>query len=477
MAYVINNDDDQNAQNVATNIFQNTTGAQNQGGQGQQQGGQSQAPAGGDQSTSIAQGSQTQSKAPAVSNSASSSKEVLRRNEGKIQSPVDVGGLRQNMATAKQNLQNEADSYVSGQAQKVAQNSVDQAGIQGALKGDDTAWQKTQQRLTQAQPQYENFAQKTNTVFQSKVNELGDSQLRNYFKQAGGPQATQGDAAFDAMLLGKNKQFKQDRAQAMLDSQILANQTKDIRDKTDTNAKAAYGSAYQADTDRIRNAIQSQIDPVRAEAEAKATAENAKRQALASRSTKDAVGDQGYKDWLTGIANEVGGNGDEDASLRAQIEGRLSGGYGDQGYTDANFINYNQAPLSAGNFLDQSQAGMLNRGQALLGTGGQSYASLGAAPEAYKYNADAAKAFLSGRLGDIRAANEKRAQEERDRAENERRLAEERANAPVPQAVNPSDKYGTGGANYGGGSGIEVLRDVLADTVPNSEQYDPTSRW
>lgn len=393
MAYIANQDEDQQAaQNVATNIFQSTQGQQQQA-----PGPQAIVPTGGgDQSTAISSGngSGTQQKAPQMSNSASSSKEVVRRNENKAMSPINIGQTRQNITQAQTDLQNEANNFVAGQKDKVGAVSDDV--IKNAIQKGGEDYSKLGQRLTQA-PKYENFNQQTNTDYSSKINELSDSSLKNYFKQQGGPQATAGEAAFDAMLLNKNKQFKQDRSAAQLDAANLDRKAKEERDRADAQGRAAYEQLYGAESSRIKDAVRKQVDPIRQQAEAQAAAANAERQRMAGLSADEAIKTPGYMDWLYQAAEEARGQGQYGGALAGDAE--AEGAYLRDALSHAdsnkiNFLNVNQAPVSASNFITPEQADMLRRGTGLLGDGGAIYNSSGPADPAYSFNKDAASAYI-----------------------------------------------------------------------------------
>lgn len=451
MAYVINSDDDQdpnvNAQNVATNIFQQTTGGQQQpGGQGQA------APmnqGGGDQSTAISGGGGTGngSQPPQKSNSAASSKEVVRRNEGKMQSPIDIGGLRQNMSKAQQDLQTEADAYIPAQTQKVAEKTVSEDAVKKGLAGEQYNYADVSNRLSNPMPQYENFTQKTNTSFTPELNQLQDSSLRNYFKSKSGPQGTQGEAAFDAMLLNKNKQFKQDRAAALQESGALDSAVKNKIDATNTAAKSQYEKAYGDDTARIKGLIQGQVDPVRSQAEAAAAAENARRQYLTTLNPGQLRDqDAGYNDWLKGIIDQVSTNPEEHNYL------------GDLRWDGTNFQNVNSAPVSASNYLDESQAGLLNRGQTLLGSGGPTYSAAGPAGEAVTRNEAAAKAWMMDNLSKHREELKKAGV-----------TVNPQTNQPVDEKGKPlsMEEVAKKAAEYGTQPTTAVAKEIYKQVAPN----------
>lgn len=417
MAYIANQDEEENeAQNVATNIFQTNTAQQQANATPVQAG----APPSGDQSTAISSGGGAAGgqKAPLNMDSASSSKEVIRRNAGKMASPIDIGQTRQGISQAKTDLQNEANSYVANQKNNVG--ALDDNVIKKAVEvGDEGELGKVRQRLTQA-PQYKNFTQTTNTDYSSKINDLSDTNLRNYFKMQGGPRATSGEAAFDALLLNKNKQFKQDRAAAQLDAANLDRDVKEIRGKVDTNAKAAYDQAFGAETNRIKDSIRSQVSPVVQRAEEQAAAEMARRQEMAKKDPKSLLQNlPGYQAWLTDIAEKVGDSGDEDRFLSQRVSQGLGNNPVGMNFTDFpkyNFVDFNQTPVSASNYLDENQVGMIQRGRGLLGEGGPMYSAAGPVGDPYSFNEDAARAFLAEQASKYRADLEAQAARERDKA-------------------------------------------------------------
>jgi len=434
MAYVANqNQEDDTAQNIATNLFQQNTGGQQQS-QGFTGGQQTAPTAGEDQSAAIssgASGSMSNARAPQTSNSGSSSKEVVRRNQDKMKSPFDLGAVKKNITDAEQGLQDEANAYVT--QQKTNTKGVDDSVIKSAVgQGTEADVTKVSQRLNQARPEYENFAQKTNTDFSSKVNELSDPSLRNYFKGIGGPQASAGDAAFDAMLLGKNNQFKKDRSETLMQAQGLDVRVKDIRDKTNTEGKSAYESAYGGETDRIKNSIRSQIDPVRQKAEAQAAAENSRRQGLRQMDPGSFIEQTPqYYEWLKQVGADVGQNSEEDNYLQDEIISNQ--------LPQMNYIDFNSGTLSANNYLDDNQAGMINRGQGLLGSGGTAYSAAGGPSQAYSFNRGSAEAALQQIIGGRRNDLAKKAQEESVAQE---KLESQKAQATIANAISGVDASG-----------------------------------
>lgn len=407
MAFIAQTDEDNGAaQNVATNLFQQTTGG---GGQPVQNGAMSPTGQGGDQSQAIGGGPQNATqKAPTISNSGSSSKEVIRRNEGKAQSPYDLGEISGNIKNAKTSLQDEANNYVTT-AQKT-DYSAPSDQINKALTGDADAYSALGQRLTQAKPAQAAFAPTTNTDYSPKVNQLQDSSLRNYFKNSGGPMATAGDAAFDTMLLNKNKDFKQQRNTVKNEAAGLDTEAKAIKDKAATDAGVGYDQAYDTGTQKIKTDIGNAVNPIRDQAVKQAQAGEAERQKYAGMSAQDQIKNTpGYADWLRGIVGQVGG----DAGQQAYLNEAVNGGLG-QGQVDTNemslagrvginpafdFIDTSQAPVTANNYLNADQARQLNSGYNLLGQRGDTYAAGGAAASPYSFNSGAAKAYLSSLIG------------------------------------------------------------------------------
>lgn len=407
MAYINQTqEDDPTVQNISTNLFNQTAGQG--GGQPVQNGAMSPTGQGGDQSQSIQGGPQATQKAPAVSNSASSSKEVLRRNEGKSQSPYNLNDLSGNIKNAKTSLQDEANNYVS--TQQKADYSVPSDQINKALTGDKEAYQTLGTRLTQAKPAQTAFAPNTTTDYESKAKELSDASLRNYFKSTGGPMATAGESAFDTMLLNKNKEFKAQRDAVTNEASGLTRDAQAIKDKAAADAKVGYDAAYDKGTQNIKDTIGGVINPIRDQANAKAQAAEAERQKYAGMSAQDQIKNTpGYADWLRHIVGDVGGDAGQQTYLNDVVNGGLGQGQVDTnemslagrvGINPAmNFIRTSQAPVTANNFLTPEQAMELNGGYNLLGQNGSQFSAGGAAESPYSFNPDAAKAYLSNLIG------------------------------------------------------------------------------
>ncbi len=71
-------------------------------------------------------------------------------------------------------------------------------------------------------------------------------------------------------------------------------------------------------------------------------------------------------------------------------------------YDKLNFINVNQSPVSANNFINPEQAAMLQRSRGLVGDSGPMYSSMGPAGETVSKNKDAASAYLRKLIDDRR---------------------------------------------------------------------------
>lgn len=436
MAYVAgqSQEDQDAANNVATNIFQTSTGQQGQGGMGAQ-GGAAGTP---DQSTSIGAGggSGAPQKAAPQSMSASSSKEVIRRNAGKEKSPYDLNQMGSDIATARQNIQDESNKYISDQGNN--NYAVDDDTIKKGLYGDDAAFGQTGQRLTQAQPQYQLWAPTTNTDFQSTLNKVSDNGLRDYFKSANGPMTTSGESALDTMLLGQNRDFKQQRQAVNNQAATLGSQVKALQDTTDTNAKSAYDTGYSGETDREKGVIKGEGDSLLAGAQSQADAENALRKKIADEVAKNGntallpymqqLTGKSYDQWMDDAIAQVAKTPQEAEYLRNNYQSNLKGAgpaptdgfsfapsYGTGVKpSDMVFANLMNGTAGVNNFLTGDQATALNRSNALLGAGGQSYAPA-SLDGAIQLNPDAALAYLNKTVNDYRgnakATNEGEAKE------------------------------------------------------------------
>jgi hypothetical protein len=280
--------------------------------------------------------------------------------------------------------------------------------------------------MTQATPQYKEFAPTTQTDFSSKLNDLNDSSLRNYFKMTGSPSTSLGDAAFDAMLLGKNKQFKQERAAAKQEADQFGQEAKQTIAQKNEDAKKAYTEAYGKGTQAIKDAATAELDPIRQRAEAQAAGAEAERARYAGMSAPELIKNTpGYQDWLRSVADQVGDSPEQRALLYQNIAQGFGQGQADTsdmgGFSLAgrvgvnpalNFVNVAQAPITANNYLTSDQAAELNRGRQLLGLGGPSYAASGGPASPYSFNAEAARAYLGNILG--KNTTEQQAQAQKD---------------------------------------------------------------
>lgn len=420
MAYVAQqNQDEDQAANVATNIFQS---AMSMGGGGQAQQG-AQTPQGaapqGDQSQAVGTGGGEVSKnAAARPMTASSSKEVIRRNTGRQGSPVDLGKIRGDIGAAKPAFQEEANNYVANQRGRT--DAVSDDVIKTALSKGGKDYQSVGQRLTKANPGTEEFKPETNVDFSSQLGDIEDSSLRRTFKRMGGPEATAGDGAFDTLLLSKTPGFNQQRSDVRRSATELDADAKKIRETATKDAVEGQKKAYEDETARVRKLIEDSIGGIKGEASKKEAAEEARRKAELKKALEfggeaSYFGrDKTYQDTLNELVRQIAGG---DAGLEKDLAYNVRGGgvpvFGSMGPADVNWTDY----------INADQAAMYGRGQGLLGGGG---AVVAPTKQGSFIDIDrgAMEAFVAQKAADLRA---ERAAEAQRREEEAARLAAEEA--------------------------------------------------
>lgn len=211
--------------------------------------------------------------------------DAVSRNVGQQSQPKAVAKAQGDLQTAQQSFQNEANSYLSNAANQ--NYNVDHSQIDQAIGGDSTALDSVKSRLTQALPdQVSAFTPTTNTDI-SDIDQLRtNAGVEGLLRRDADPNYSQGEAAFDMSVLGRDPQFNQIRAQLLGQQQGLqdtaAKDTATDGTGLQTQAQNTVNTNYAAGTTDADNYLTSKGSGIQSTLAAQAAAENQARAALQS---------------------------------------------------------------------------------------------------------------------------------------------------------------------------------------------------
>lgn len=177
------------------------------------------------------------------------SRVALERNQGKQTSGMDLGGISGRINQAKQDIQSQADDYVTkagsqyglqGGALSEAQKKEYQNYIQGSGGGE------TVQRFQGAPLTPESPFQYNAPSFQDVELLRTQGGIRDYMQRQGGPRASAGEAAFDANLLARDKAFQKQRMDTLQNLAGLRDVEQSVMGSVGSRAQEAANKAYDA---------------------------------------------------------------------------------------------------------------------------------------------------------------------------------------------------------------------------------------
>lgn len=344
---------------------------------------------------------------------------AMRQNVGKATGPKAVGQAETDIAGAEQGLQQEANQYVQGYANKDYGMAAEDVGK--AVSGDQDYFKKTMARLKQTgAPQVEGFRAKTDT----NVEDIGlmgsDAGLRQLLRREAGDQYNAGEGAFDTGLLRRNAQFNLTLDQLRRRQEALGKQAADYQTTKTGEAQTAAQQAYDTATQGIRGVLSQKEAETAAQAHQRALEENQARQALREKGNQALI-DQETKAALE-HAKQLLQTGDPRALK----------------YLEANLSNPSSYYKVGGDVGDQDAytdelAGQFNRIQDLLGTGKSAAAGKFSPREEFQ-RGEYEKAIIGGATGK-RAARDTQLDKEHDEVIN-------RAKAKVAEFNKDRDKKG-----------------------------------
>lgn len=204
---------------------------------------------GGGSPTSPSVPSQQQVQAPSTGGNS----KIMNRNKNRSQAPVDTQRISDSVQSARQNIQNEANSYISGAAQPYDQTNVKSDVRQYAESGNPDFLQKLQTKGGAVK----DIDLKTNTDNADVDLLQNDAGIRELYRRRGDAEYNIGEAALDAALLRQNQPFQFQRGDILNSYKQLQTEKGDIlqnsrekAQKVQDDAEAAWkGSAKTALSD------------------------------------------------------------------------------------------------------------------------------------------------------------------------------------------------------------------------------------
>lgn len=393
MAYVFQNlnsalNDDDEQQQSQSNIFDPTAGQVGQGMADQQPGAQKTTTEGEIQGGGGSGGVQTSEGKPAEQMATGNA--ALAKNKPKTM-PKFAEQAKSEIETAGQNLQNEANQYVQGYASK--DYSVGQGDLDKAISGDETAAGNVRSRLSGQAERAKGF----DTTGDYDVDDIyrmqTDAGVDSLLRRESGPEYSNGEAAFDRMLLNRTPEFNLLRSSLKGQQEALTHQLDDYRTSKTDEAQKALDTNYGKAQEGIKSYLGGQSDSLMKAQEAERDAENAARAQLRS-----SGGDAAYRDAQQKAALEA---------LRKQYTGQDP--YGMLGYLDQAGVDPSQyyavsGDLDTNAFIDEGEAKRFNSIMGLLGKGDSWSAGKGAG-DRQGFNADAyQQAVIQSAQGKAEAA-------------------------------------------------------------------------
>lgn len=385
--------------------------------------------------------------ARATSQTGSSKSNLLQKSIGQTQAPAQVSQVSQGIQQANQSLQDEANQYTTQGQQQYATQAPD---VGAALNAGTNSTQFGQiKNLLGQQGAGPVTAFKSNVTLDPNqiANLASTSGLRQSLQSAGGPQYTAQQAAFDAMSLQNDPNYRaqmsnlasQEAAAESLQAQNNANLTSNLQ----TYADSQVSSAQQAVRDQLTQA-QGGIASTLA---AQALAENQARAALRQTPDQTYIGQQ-----VTSANQDLSKNPAIAANVAAQLAGAEKGVDPTKYFTVGNDVTDNQ-------FYTPDQASQFNAIMSLLNPSGG-------------YQAAQAAGALPGREGFDTAGYEKAVQTAAQNAatQQQAKLTADQTgmNKIIDQAKIAADNYNKAVLGYKANTAAQqkMISDALSSILP-----------
>lgn len=283
--------------------------------------------------------------------------ELIQRNRARASSPVDVQGVRQQAETAKQSIQNEANSYISQAAQPYQQSQEQvRQGIQQYAAGKPEASQLVD-LYRQAPQQVGAFQLGTSTDI-ADADLLGtDTGLQQLFKRRADAEYNAGEAALDSALLRGNQDFQIQRDAALQ----AYRQAKQAETQALMNTQQQAQEQRNLAAEQFRNLFETEGRGILGNIESTAKQRETTLEKQAREQEKARAGN--LQTTAQAALDRLVGQGLVDSSLAPY----LSTG----GLDLSQFYRAGNTDLNYQDFVTEQEATQFNRIQDLLGLGGQ----------------------------------------------------------------------------------------------------------
>lgn len=353
--------------------------------------------------TSMGGGGQavSQSQAPvqrpqgSQSAAASGGAQAFARNMGKQAAPINVSEVGQKIQGAQNNLQNEADSYVSSQGK--ANYGLNQPVLEKAVKGDQRDLKNVSEVLNMGRAEaVEQFKPQTATDFQDVKDISTDAGIKNLLRRKADINYNPAEAAFDMGLLRKNADFQATRDQLLRQNDALQQKKGELLDPSkgaQARAQGARQSDYERQVAQAREALIGMQGGIRGQQQSELSNFQRElndprlRQDFIERERQAALADLKSNQANAGLLNYLGDTGGAERFFKQQV--------------DPSKLGWQQ-------FLDEGEASQYNNILNMLGDGGQRVSAAGPMGSIYGFDRNA---YLQSLTSPAQAAAEQARQE------------------------------------------------------------------
>jgi hypothetical protein len=386
MAYVFQNimgqlgqDKDQQSQ---TNIFAEGQGSQDpsQGGEGASPGQQPKTSTEGDLSGA---GGGTGTAAEGLPNDIrKQDSRALKRNIGKVSTPDFTNRIKNDLTTADQKLQQEADSYMSTAKTDADGYKLDDAALDKAVAGDMDAQTRIKSGITAEKRDYEDFIPQTKTEYEDVTN-LGSSQGLNALlgKEARG-QLSGREIAFDRSVLERSPEFIAIREALQGQQSALSEKAGGYKENKTTEAQKLIDESIKGAKDFATTGLQTRDKTLREMNQSEADAINAERKKM-----RESGVPQEAIDRILGIKGQLAAEFDDTMRLDDLIN---------SSDVDASKFLTFADDVGMNDMVDENEAIRFNNIMMLLGNGGQSVIAGKGAGDAYTLDERGVRDYVTG---------------------------------------------------------------------------------
>jgi hypothetical protein len=316
---------------------------------------------------------------------------ALEANIGKTQAPAAIQGIRGQVKAGQEGLQQAADEYTK--AYKTEYNrALDKSELDKALQGGGEATKKVSSDLAKTSAGPVKGFEGASDYGVSDVKYLqNDAGLKHLASRGQDPRYSSGMAAFDVMLMNKDKNF-----------QNLVNQVR--------GEASALEQTIQETPDTLREAAQTYADTSLSDWQ-----KGARDYIGAAKADTMAENVRDAEQYITNVAaNNLLPEAQKQAEAERQaMENEIVARFGERGlkqfrdtYGSTNFGDYIRAADTSGidyrSMLDEDEATLLNQAAYLLGEGGQAYGAAGDLGPDFEFDADRLWADIMGGTGAAR---------------------------------------------------------------------------